>query len=251
VAGKTALVVGGTSGIGRATAELLAAAGAVVTVAGRRGYLAHEVAATLADQGRAAHGAVVDVTSEESVRDLVDSVVERHGGLDIAFNAAGSIGRGRAPLHRVSEEAWADLLETNLTGCWRCLKHESMAMVGQRSGSIINCSSVLGLGEGGAVPGLTAYTAAKYGIVGMTKVAAAELAAKGVRVNAVCPALVPTDMLDRLVPAERRQSALGDYPMKRMGTAQEIASVVLFLASQAASYITGQAIAIDGGYAVR
>ncbi|MFD3515743.1 SDR family NAD(P)-dependent oxidoreductase [Streptomyces sp. NPDC058657] len=251
LAGKTALVIGATSGIGRATAEAFAAAGAAVTLAGRRRQAGEAAAAALRDAGHRADSVHVDVTDDDSVRDCVAGVVDRHGRIDIAFNAAGTIGKGVAALHRTAEKQWQEIIDTNLTGTWRCVKHQAQAMLKQKSGCIITCSSILGVPEGGAYPGLAPYTATKYGIIGLTKVAAAEYAGKGIRVNAVCPAFVQSDMLDTLMRPQQLERALQVYPMRRAGRPEEISGTVVFLASDAASYITGQTLLVDGGYAVR
>ncbi|MFJ2745715.1 SDR family NAD(P)-dependent oxidoreductase [Streptomyces sp. NPDC087440] len=251
LAGKTALVVGGTSGMGAATARALAAAGATVTVAGRRVHTGRDVADRITASGGTAHALTVDVTDEISVRHMFDQLDTLYEHLDIAVNCAGTIGSGPTPLHRIGEPAWHTLIGTNLTGCWRVLSHEARRMLRRRSGSIVNFSSVLGLTDGGAYPGMAAYAAAKHGIVGLTKAAAAEYGARGLRVNAVCPSFVRSDMLDSLVTADQAEQVARSYPLRRIGEPEEIAATVVFLASDAAAYLTGQAIAVDGGYTVR
>jgi NAD(P)-dependent dehydrogenase (short-subunit alcohol dehydrogenase family) len=242
---KVALVTGGTSGIGRDTAVLFAKAGAKVVVAGRR---AKEGAATI-DLIRAAGGDALfvktDVSKASEVEALVQKTVEKFGRLDVAFNNAGIEGV-MTPIVKQSEEDWDRTIAINLKGVWLCLKYEIQQMLKQRSGgAIVNMASVSAMiGTAGGA----AYTASKHGVVGLTKSAALETARAGIRVNAVCPAVIESPMADRLYGAPRLQKyALGLHPIGRFGKGQEVAEAVVWMCSDRASFMTGQTLVLDGG----
>jgi NAD(P)-dependent dehydrogenase (short-subunit alcohol dehydrogenase family) len=242
---KVALVTGGTSGIGRDTAVLFAKAGANVVVAGRR---AKEGAATI-DLIRAAGGDALfvktDVSKASEVEALVQKTVEKFGRLDVAFNNAGIEGV-MTPIVKQSEEDWDRTIAINLKGVWLCLKYEIQQMLKQRSGgAIVNMASVSAMiGTAGGA----AYTASKHGVVGLTKSAALETARAGIRVNAVCPAVIESPMADRLYGAPRLQKyALGLHPIGRFGKGQEVAEAVVWMCSDRASFMTGQTLVLDGG----
>jgi NAD(P)-dependent dehydrogenase (short-subunit alcohol dehydrogenase family) len=244
--GKVALVTGGTSGIGRDTAVLFAKAGANVVVAGRREVEGEETVELI----RAANGdglfVKTDVSKAAQVETLIQSVVERFSRLDIAFNNAGIEGTW-VPIVRQSEEDWDRTIDINLKGVWLCLKYEIRQMLRQGGGgAIVNMSSVTGLlGSGGAA----AYSASKHGVIGLTKSAALENAKSGIRVNAVCPAVIETPMADRLFGAPKvHQNVVNSHPIGRFGKPMEIAEAVAWMCSDRASFMTGQSLVLDGGF---
>ena len=245
--GRVALVTGGASGIGRATAIAFAAEGARVVVADRDDVGGGETVRLASEAGGEAVFAPVDVTSADSVSRLVDLVLERFGALHCAVNSAGVLGRqGRvanyddAEFHRV--------IEVNLTGTWYSMKHELRAMLGAESkgGSIVNVASAAGLG---GFPTFAPYSASKHAVIGLTKSAAVEYASRQIRVNAVCPAYTRTPMMVESVRQNPKLegTALKGIPLGRLGTAEEIAAAALYLSSDAAGFVTGQTLVLDGG----
>jgi NAD(P)-dependent dehydrogenase (short-subunit alcohol dehydrogenase family) len=247
--GKVALVTGASAGIGKATALALAAEGAAVLVtdvdAARGPQVVHDIEAK---GGRAAF-VPVDVTDDAQVAAAVSEGVRRFGGLDVAFNNAGIEGE-QAPTHEMAPENWQRVLAVNLTGVWTCMRHEIPAMLQRGGGSIINCSSVAGLV---GFPAIAAYTASKHGVVGLTKTAALEYATQGIRVNAVCPGVIDTEMIARFTrdQPEAEAAMVATEPVGRLGQPEEIADAVVWLASSRSSFVTGQAIAVDGGFVTR
>jgi NAD(P)-dependent dehydrogenase (short-subunit alcohol dehydrogenase family) len=242
--GKVALVTGGTSGIGRETAVLFAKAGANVVVAGRREQQGNETVELI----QAAGGVFVkaDVSKSADVESLVQTTVTKFGRLDIAFNNAGIEGVW-VPIARQSEEDFDRTISVNLKGLWLSLKFEIRQFVKQRGpGVIVNMGSVTGL-SGAA--GAAAYSASKHGVIGLTKAAALENAKMGIRVNAICPGVVETDMAQRLFsnPAVNK-FVLGCHPLGRFSKPQEVAEAVLWMCSEKASFMTGHSMALDGGY---
>ncbi len=240
--GKTALVTGASRGIGRAIALALAEAGADVLVnyAGNE-QAAAEVVQAIRTMGRRAEKIQANVGSADEVDTMVKAALEQFGRLDILVNNAG-ITRDNL-LMRMKEEEFDDVININLKGVFNCIKAVSRPMMKQRSGTIINISSVVGvLGN----PGQANYVAAKAGVIGLTKSSARELAARNITVNCVAPGFTETDMTQDLSD-ELKSAMLAQIPLNRMGTASEIAKVVLFLASDAASYMTGQTLHVDGG----
>jgi len=242
LAGKTALVTGASRGIGRAVALALAEAGAdvIVNYAGSR-----EAAEAVADQirgsGRRAETFQANVADAAQAEALVKFAFDTFGKLDILVNNAG-ITRDNL-LIRMKEEEWDEVIAVNLKGVYNCLKAAARPMMKQRSGTIINISSVVGvLGNAGQVN----YAAAKAGVIGLTKSAARELASRGITVNCVAPGYIATDMTDRLGD-DIKEEMLAHIPLGRMGAPEEVAKVVRFLASDAASYMTGQTLHVDGG----
>ncbi len=249
--GRVAIVTGGSSGIGRAAALALARAGARV-VAARR---APEGAAVVADIEASGGGAVfvrTDVVEEADVERMVETALRSYGRLDIAFNNAGADTMGGVSTSTVvtelEEADWERIVGVNLKGVWLSIKHELRPMLEAGAGSIVNTSSIAGLA---GLRNSSAYTASKHGVVGLTKAAALEVARRGVRVNAICPGPVHTPMLERVFDAqpERRDAYAAAEPMGRIATAREVADVVVFLCSDAASYVTGAAVPVDGGWA--
>lgn len=242
---RVALVVGGTSGIGRATAVLFAARGARVIVAGRNADAGARVVADVASQGGTARFAAADVTDSDSVNRLVAGIAASEGRLDIAFNNAGR----EMPWQRtgdISDADFAAMLDLKLAGVFRCLKAELAQMARQKHGVIVNMAGNWGLK---GAPGFAAYCAAAHGIMGLTRSAAAEYAADNIRVNAVCPGAVDTDLLDRMVggDADLKASLARAVPMGRLATPDDVARTVAWLCTDAASYITGQGLVLAGG----
>ena len=248
--GKVVLVTGGASGIGRATALAAAHAGARIVVAemDAAGGNATVEAIQAADGEALFVRADVSVASE--VAALVGRAVGAYGRLDCAHNNAGVEGP-RAALHEYPEEAWDRVLAINLKGIWLCMQHEIRQMLQQGRGAIVNTASVAWLI--GSSSGICAYNASKHGVVGLTRTAALEYAKRGIRVNAVCPGFVATPMLDRLLGGDAAVAArfAAAQPIGRYAAPEEIAGAVVWLLSEAASYVTGLAMPIDGGYAAQ
>ena len=244
--GKVAIVTGGTGGIGRASAVELAKAGAKVVVTGRREKEGQETVQLIQKAGGTGIFVKVDINLEADIIQMVKKTVDTYGRLDIAFNNAGILAHG--PIAQVTEKEYTQVFDANVKGVLLSMKHEVPAMLKSGGGSIINMSSIVGLIS---LSETAIYSASKHAVVGMTKAAALELARKNIRVNGVAPAGIETDMLTSYVPNLESQEAKQFrelHPMGRFGKPEEIASVVVFLASPAASFITGQTIAIDGGY---
>lgn len=242
---KVALIVGGTSGIGRATAVLFAGRGAHVILAGRNAGAGARVVADITAAGGSARYAAVDVTDSRSVTDLVGGIIATDGRLDIAFNNAGR----EMPWQRLADTSEADfgaLLEVKLTGVFRCMKAELAQMSRQKHGVIVNMAGNWGLK---GAPGFAAYCAAAHGIMGLTRSAAAEYAPDNIRVNAVCPGAVDTDLLHRMVggDADMKAALARAVPMGRLATPDDVARTVAWLCTDAASYITGQGLVLAGG----
>lgn len=240
--GKVALVTGASRGIGRAIALKLAADGCnvVVNYAGSEAAAA-ETVAKIKELGREAIMVKANVSSVDDVNDMFKTALETFGQIDILVNNAG-ITRDNLMM-RMKEDEWDDVIDTNLKGVFNCIKAATRPMMKQRSGRIINITSVVGvLGNAGQAN----YVAAKAGVIGLTKTAARELASRGITVNAVAPGFIATDMTD-VLPEDVKANLLTQIPLSRLGQADEIASVVHFLASDAAAYMTGQTLHVDGG----
>lgn len=240
--GKTALVTGASRGIGRAIALELAKHGANVAVnyAGNEAK-AQEVVEEIEQLGKRAIKIQADVSNEENVKSMVKEVIQTFGSVDILVNNAG-ITKDNL-LMRMKVEDFNDVIQTNLTGAFICTKAVTRQMMKQKSGRIINVASIVGV-SGNA--GQANYTAAKAGVIGLTKTTAKELASRNILVNAVAPGFIATDMTDQL-PEEQRAGMLELIPLERLGDPEDVAKAVRFLASDDASYITGQTIHIDGG----
>ena len=238
------LITGALTGIGRAAAIAFAKAGAQVVVAGRRPDAGEALAVELGSLGAEAEFVRADVRNEDEVRRLVDRTVERFGRLDAAVNAAGTEGKP-GPVIDQTAETYAATFDTNVLGTLLSMKHELRAMTAQRSGSIVNISSTYGH-EG--AKGASVYAASKHAVEGMTKSAALEAAGSGVRVNAVAPGPTETGMLNRFTGNEANKTALvSGVPLGRTAQPEEIAQAIVFLASDAASFMTGQIVTVDGG----
>jgi len=240
--GKVAIVTGASRGIGAAIAALLAEDGAAVVVSGRHAERLERTAKALESQGRASLGVVADVASREDCDRLVEAAKSRFGRVDILVNNAGITRDGL--LVRMKDEDWDRVMEVNLRGAFFMTRTVTKAMVRQKSGGrIINITSTAGaMGNAGQAN----YSAAKAGLIGFTKSAARELAHWSILVNAVAPGLVETDMA-AAIPAEAREALLAQVPLKRIGTAREVAEMVRFLAGDGAAYITGQVFHVNGG----
>jgi NAD(P)-dependent dehydrogenase (short-subunit alcohol dehydrogenase family) len=238
------LITGALTGIGRATAVAFAREGARVVVSGRRDDAGHALASELRELGAEAEFLHADVREDDEVRGLVDKTIAKFGRLDVAVNNAGTEGTS-GPVTEQSAESYATTFDTNVLGTLLSMKHELRVMQAQGHGSIINLSSLLG--QRGA-PGASVYTASKHAVEGLTKAAALEGSEFGVRVNAVAPGPVETDMLDRFTgSAEQKAGLIARIPLKRAGEPNEIAQAIVYLSSDRASFITGQILGVDGG----
>ena len=238
------LITGALTGIGRATAVAFAQEGARVVISGRREDDGQALVTELRALGAEAEFVRADVRHEDDVRNLVDRTVERFGGLDVAVNNAGTEGKP-GPLTEQSAETYAATFDTNVLGTILSLKHEMRVMLSQRHGRIVNLSSTLG-SRGAANASM--YVASKHAVEGLTKAAALEGAAAGVRVNAVAPGPVETALLNRFTGnADQKANVVAGVPVKRTGTAEEIAQTIVFLASDKVDYLTGQIIGVNGG----
>ena len=249
--GKVALVTGGASGIGRACAQLFANEGASVVVSDVALEGGHETVRLIEEDGGEAFFVEADVSKAAQVEALVGGTVEAYGHLDYAFNNAGIEGRMATNTADYLEEDWDRVIGVNLKGVWLCMKHEIAHMLRQGGGSIVNNSSVEGLV---GLQGTSAYAASKHGVVGLTKTAALEYAQSGIRVNAVCPGLIRTPMVERYTGGDAEteaQWAAIFEPVGRMGSSEEVAEAVVWLCSEAASFVTGHAMAVDGGFLAR
>jgi NAD(P)-dependent dehydrogenase (short-subunit alcohol dehydrogenase family) len=245
--GKVALVTGAGSGIGRASALAFAAEGCAVVVADVDSAGGAETVQMIAGAGGAASFVRADVARAADVEALVAQTVETYGRLDCAFNNAGVPGP-RAPALAWTEDDWEQTVSVNLKGVWLCMKQEIARMVEQGGGAVVNISSIGGLN---GLPNASVYAACSHGVIGLTKSAALEYAQAGIRINAICPGVIRTPMIERLTggnpEAEARMARM--QPLGRMGQAEEIARTVVWLCSDAASFITGVALPADGGRA--
>jgi len=245
--GKVALITGGSSGIGRATALAFASEGARVAIGARRAAEGLATVELIAQQGGEGLFIETDVSVPEQVEKLVETAAARWQRLDYAVNNAGIEGTPFVPVTDYSIEVWDQVIDINLKGVFLSMKYEVPHLLKQKDAAIVNVSSVAGLIGG---PGGAAYHASKHGVIGLTKTVAMEYAMQGLRVNAVCPAVIRTAMAERFF---RGKEAIVDslHPMGRAGTPEEAAAAILWLCSPQASFITGQALPVDGGVTAR
>ena len=247
---KVAIVTGASSGIGYATAKIFALEGAKIVVTARRQSELNKLVDEIEAAGGQAVAVVGGVKDEALAKTLVDTATERFGGLDVAFNNAGIVGK-TGPVFELSLEAWRDTLDTNLTSAFLSAKYQVPAMIARGGGSIIFTSSFVGYTVG--MPGMAAYAASKAGQIGLVKVLAAELGAKGIRANAVLPGGTDTPASMTNAPGATPEVLTfveGLHALKRMATPEEIARSVLYLASDASSFTTGTALLVDGGVSI-
>jgi NAD(P)-dependent dehydrogenase (short-subunit alcohol dehydrogenase family) len=247
--GQVASVTGAASGMGLATARAFAYAGAAVTLADVSEAALQQAVDEITLAGGKAIGVVCDVSDEAQVAAMVERTVATFGRLDAAFNNAGI----QVPSSEIADQSAEDydrINAINLRGVWACMKHELLQMRKQGSGAIVNCSSIGGL-TGRAL--LAAYHGSKHGVIGLTRSAALEYAARGIRVNAVCPGTIDTPMVSKMLDSGvlAMDDLLRDLPMKRLGRGEEIADAVLWLCSPGSTFVTGQALAVDGGFTVQ
>jgi NAD(P)-dependent dehydrogenase (short-subunit alcohol dehydrogenase family) len=246
---KIALVTGGGSGIGRATTLAFAREGAKVVVADVTAPGGEETVRLVQQAGGGAAFVLTDVAKASEVEALVQAVIATYGRLDCAFNNAGIEG-AQAPTADCTEDNWTRVIASNLTGVWLCMKYELPQLLRQGGGAIVNMSSVAGLVGFVNIP---AYVASKHGVIGLTKTAALEYATQGIRVNAVCPGIIRTPMIERFSGGSPQaiEQLVALEPAGRLGSPDEVAEAVVWLCSQAASFVTGHALAVDGGFIAR
>jgi len=245
---KVAFITGATSGIGEATALAFARSGAKVVVSGVQQDEGERVVRQIHDEGGDAIFVNLDVTKQADIDNMMTEILKAYGRLDFAYNNAGIEGETAATAE-CSEENWHRVIDINLTGVWRCMKAEIPLMLASGGGAIVNCSSVAGvMGFAGSGP----YVASKHGVIGLTKSAALEYAPHNIRINAVCPGVIATPMVDRVT--HHNEAAIQQLssmaPLGRMGTAQEIADAVLWLCSDEAGFAVGHPLVLDGGWTV-
>jgi NAD(P)-dependent dehydrogenase (short-subunit alcohol dehydrogenase family) len=247
---KVVIVTGAGAGIGRECAKLFACEGAKVVVADLSEDRGQESVSIIEQAGGIAAFLKVDVTNDAMVKGMVDFAIDSFGGLDYAHNNAGIDQIGRDPVHKVPEEVWDKVLDVNLKSVYLCMKHELAYMVKQGHGAIVNTSS--GAGTAG-VPGMTAYCAAKHGVVGLTRSAALDHARDGIRINAICPGLINTHLLDATFDAspELKEVYVNLQPMGRMGEPKEIGDAVLWLCSDSSTLMNAAIVAVDGGFSAQ
>ncbi len=243
---KVALVTGGTSGIGRATAIAYAQQQAKVVVVGRRVDEGEETVRLIQEAGGEAIFVQADVTKEADVKAMIDKAVGVFGRLDIAFNNAGTVGENPSLIEQTEAE-YDRMMNVNVKGVWLSMKHEIAQMLKQGSGSIVNTASANGVI---GLPSVPLYTASKHAVVGLTKAAALQYAKAGIRINVVAPAAIETDMFEAATGGQDEAKAYitGLHPIGRIGTPLEVANAVLFLSSDMASFVTGETLMVDGGF---
>lgn len=242
---KTVIITGAASGIGAATALLFAGKGAKVVVSDQN-PAGEEVANEINRKGGEAIFTLCDVSKADQVESMVAACVSRFGRLDIAFNNAGTEGK-QERIHEGQEENWDKVINVNLKGVWLCMKHEVPRMLANGGGTIVNCSSVAGKI---AMPQIGPYVASKHGVIGLTKTAALEYARQNIRVNAVCPGVIETPMIDRYCQGKKEtyDQLKATEPVGRFGRPEEVANAVLWLCSENSTFVTGDAINVDGGW---
>ena len=246
LAGKVALITGGASGIGRAAALAFAREGARLIVADMHEEGAQQTAHMITENGGEAMALQVDVTRAAAVEAMIAEAVDAYGRLDCAHNNAGILGAPFMRITEYTEDEWDRIIDVNMKGVWLCMKYEIPHMMQQGGGAIVNTASAAGLIGSAAFP---IYDASKHGVVGLTKSAALQYAKRGIRVNAVCPGVIETPMVAAGIEANPRfeQGAIAANPSGRLGHPEEVAEAVAWLCSDAASFVTGHAMSVDGG----
>ena len=244
--GKVALVTGGTSGIGKATAIAFARAGAKVVLTGRREKEGAQVVAEIEKLGGDAAFVRADVAKDADVKAMVDFTVDKYGRLDVAFNNAGVEWKG--PLEKATEAEYRRIFDINVWGVLNSMRHEIPVMLKNGGGAIVNTSS--GAGHVG-LPEVSVYVASKHAVEGLTKSVALEFARRNIRINAVAPGVIATEMFDRFAGDELRDQITSITPVGRVGAAEEIAAAVLYLCSDDAKFTIGTSLVVDGGYVVQ
>lgn len=249
LAGKVALVTGGGGGIGSAAAHAYAHEGAKVAVVDVDGAAAERTATEINRKGGEAISIATDVAQSAQVAAMVDRVVAYLGRLDVAFNNAG-IDLEQRPLAETTEETFDRLMSVNVKGVWLCMKYEIAQMLKQGGGAIVNTSSIGGLI---GAPRQPIYGATKHAVLGMTKAAAVEYGRKGIRINAVCPGVIRTEMMERAIERDPRREAHIEkaHPIGRIGEAQDVANAVVYLSTEDASFVIGHSLMVDGGFTAR
>lgn len=243
---KISIVTGGATGIGKEVATIFSQYGAKVVIADRNSERGLQTADELASSGADVSFVLCDVARESDIKNLVDTTIQLYGALDIVCNNAGVEG-DQADSVDCTTENWERVMDINLKGLWLCMKYQIPELLKSQGGSIVNISSIAGQV---GFPGLPAYVSSKHGVIGLTKTTALELAQQNIRVNAVCPGPILTDMLQRIMDNTPgfRESIIQSVPMGKIGTVEQVAETVAFLSSSSASYITGQALSVDGGW---
>ncbi len=244
--GKVALVTGGTSGIGKATAMAFTRAGAKVVLTGRREKEGAQVVAEIKKLGGDAAFVRADVAKDADVKAMVDFTVDKYGRLDVAFNNAGVEWKG--PLEKATEAEYRRIFDINVWGVLNSMRHEIPVMLKNGGGAIVNTSS--GAGHVG-LPEVSVYVASKHAVEGLTKSVALEFARRNIRINAVAPGVIATEMFDRFAGDELRDQITSITPVGRVGAAEEIAAAVLYLCSDEAKFTIGTSLVVDGGYVVQ
>jgi len=242
---KVVLITGAGNGIGRATALAFAQQGASVVVADMSRSAGEETTALITQAGGIATFILCDVTKDQDVQSMVDGTIETYGKLDIAFNNAG-IEIESSKLADGDEATYDKIMDVNVKGVWRCMKYQIPALLKQSTSAIVNTASIAGLG---AAPKMSIYSASKHAVIGLTKSAAVEYGKKGLRVNAICPAVIDTEMFKRATEndPQKEQYVKSLHPVGRIGQPEEVAAAVLYLCSDLAGFTTGVALPIDGG----
>lgn len=243
--GKVAFVTGGGTGIGQATAAAFAHAGAKVVVVGRKLSALEDTVRRIESAGGTALAIPCDTANEDEVKQALEQTITNFGRLDFAFNNAG-IEQAKTPVAEITSEIWNEMVATNLTGVFNCMKHQIPLIGAQGGGAIVNTSS--GAGVKG-FPGQAAYCATKFGVIGLSKAAALDYAQAGIRINAVCPGIIDTPMMGRFTGGthEGRVAAISQEPVGRAGYPEEIAGTVMWLCSDLGAFTTGATIVVDGG----
>jgi len=242
---KVVLITGAGNGIGRATALAFAQQGASVVVADMSRSAGEETTALITQAGGIATFILCDVTKDQDVQSMIDGTIETYGKLDIAFNNAG-IEIESSKLADGDEATYDKIMDVNVKGVWRCMKYQIPALLKQSTSAIVNTASIAGLG---AAPKMSIYSASKHAVIGLTKSAAVEYGKKGLRVNAICPAVIDTEMFKRATEndPQKEQYVKSLHPVGRIGQPEEVAAAVLYLCSDLAGFTTGVALPIDGG----